>query len=344
MLPELKMSKTDVESNWTARRTFFTPLPYTFSAKRCANTGIGSMKTTLKSISSWIINTGLIKHIKMIPHLSLRKMCTMPSVARLSFTWRSYRMHGSAKRQMRSSFTLTVITESSSMVHWRLFMVPKHLDHSHAEHWWLYFADRQGQNPVVPQEFKDAYIGHLYIRKGNKTGNFVIATNISLLLTAGKVLAHLLLNHLLADLEHGLLPKSQCGFWKDSGTVDMVFAAQQLQEKCQEQNQDLYSSFIDLTKAFDIVCHNDLWKIISTFGCPPKFITLVHSPYDRMLVQVLNDGQSSDAFPVTNRVKQGCVLAKHYSAYCLLLCYLMHSQMMRTPSNYASKLMGICST
>ena len=42
------------------------------------------------------------------------------------------------------------------------------------------------------------------------------------------MLAHLLLNHLLAHLEHGLLPESQCGFQKGYGTVDMVFAAQQL--------------------------------------------------------------------------------------------------------------------
>ena len=48
---------------------------------------------------------------------------------------------------------------------------------------------------------------------------------------------------------------------------------------------------------------------MSKFGCPPKFITLVHSLHDGMLARVLNDGQSSDAFPVTNGDKQGCVLA-----------------------------------
>ena len=48
---------------------------------------------------------------------------------------------------------------------------------------------------------------------------------ISLLLTAGKVLAHLLLNCLLAHLEHGLLPESQCGFQEGCSIVDMVFAA-----------------------------------------------------------------------------------------------------------------------
>ena len=34
----------------------------------------------------------------------------------------------------------------------------------------------------------------------------------------------------------------------------MVFAARQLQDKCQEQNVDLYSTNVDLTKAFDTVC------------------------------------------------------------------------------------------
>ena len=87
----------------------------------------------------------------------------------------------------------------------------------------------------------------------------------------------------------------------------MVFAAWQLHKKCQKQNQDPYSSFVDLTKAFDTVSHYGLWKITSKFGCPPKFIALVHSLHDGMLPQVLNDGQSSDAFLVTNGVKQGCM-------------------------------------
>ena len=74
--------------------------------------------------------------------------------------------------------------------------------------------------------------------------------------------------------EQGLLPKSQCGFWKERGTIDIVFAARQLQEKCQEQNADLYSTFVDLTKAFDTVSQEGLWRIMAKYGCPPKFITL----------------------------------------------------------------------
>ena len=161
---------------------------------------------------------------------------------------------------------------------------------------------------AVPQDFKDAFIVHLYKRKGNRQ----VCDNhrgISLLCIAGKVLARILLNRLIEHLEQGLLPESQCGFRKERGTIDMVFAARQLQEKCQEQNVDLYTTFVDLTKAFDTVSCDGLWKIMSKFGCPGKFIQVVRQFHDGMKAQVLDDGESSTPFPVTNGVKQGCVLA-----------------------------------
>ena len=34
----------------------------------------------------------------------------------------------------------------------------------------------------------------------------------------------------------------------------MIFAPRQVQEKCQEQYDDLFITFIDLTKAFDTGC------------------------------------------------------------------------------------------
>ena len=89
----------------------------------------------------------------------------------------------------------------------------------------------------------------------------------------------------------------------------MIFTVRQLQEKCQEQNVDLYMTFVDLTKAFDTVSREGLWKIMAKFGCPAKFIAMVRQFHDGMHARVQNDGEFSDPFPVTNGVKQGCVLA-----------------------------------
>jgi len=103
----------------------------------------------------------------------------------------------------------------------------------------------------VPQDFKDAQFVHICKRKGERAccDNH---RGISLLSVAGKILARVLLNRLTNHVgQHDIIPESQCGFRSARGTMDMIFAARQVQEKCREQYQDLYMVFIDLTKAFD---------------------------------------------------------------------------------------------
>ena len=161
----------------------------------------------------------------------------------------------------------------------------------------------------IPQELKDANIIHLYKRKGNHQ-SCDNHRGISLLSHTGKILARVLLNRLLLHLENAtLLPESQCGFRAGRGTADMIFAVRQLQEKCQEQNRALYLTFVDLTKAFDTVCRDGLWTIMSKFGCPPMFIQMVRQFHEGMCARVSDQGELSEPFAVTNGVKQGCVLA-----------------------------------
>src|SRR6266516_2519150 len=68
-------------------------------------------------------------------------------------------------------------------------------------------------------------------------------------------------------LAHHVLSESQCGFRPNRGTADMIFAARQLQEKCRERNKDLYTVFVDLSKAFDTVNRDGLWAVLRRFGC-----------------------------------------------------------------------------
>ena len=101
---------------------------------------------------------------------------------------------------------------------------------------------------AIPQEFKVASIIHLYKRKRNPQ----VCDNHRGICweDSGKIL----LNRLNVHLDQsGLIPESHCGFRKDRGTIDMIFTARQLQEKCQEQIVDPNMTFVDLTKAFDTV-------------------------------------------------------------------------------------------
>ena len=183
---------------------------------------------------------------------------------------------------------------------------------------------------TIPQEIKDASIVHLYKKKGNRQ-SCDNHRGISLLAISGKILARVLLNRLINHLEDGLLPESQCGFRSGRGTVDMIFSARQLQEKCLEQNQDLYTTFVDLTKAFDTVNREGLWKIMEKYGCPVKFIHMVRQFHDGMKAHVLDNGDTSAPFPVQSPTgsNKAVYWLQHCLAWCSQPCWLIQTVVTR---------------
>ncbi|XP_037775526.1 uncharacterized protein LOC119572490 [Penaeus monodon] len=111
---------------------------------------------------------------------------------------------------------------------------------------------------------------------------------ISLLWSPGKILERLLLNCLICHLEKGL-PKSQCGFCKDRGTVHAIFAAYQLQGKCQEHNDKIYCNFLDLTKELSM---EGLWRIMQKFG-----FQMTRQLHNGMQAQVQNKYRVQETLP-----------------------------------------------
>ena len=89
----------------------------------------------------------------------------------------------------------------------------------------------------------------------------------------------------------------------------MIFVLRQIQEKRREQNMGLNAAFVDLTKAFDTVSRGGLWKILARLGCPPQFLTILRQLHEGHQGQVKHNGSLSGSFPISNGVKQGCVLA-----------------------------------
>ena len=160
----------------------------------------------------------------------------------------------------------------------------------------------------VPGDLRDAVIVSLYKNKGEKSdcSNY---RGVTLLSIAGKILARVLLDRLIPAIAEVVLPESQCGFRANRGTTDMIFVLRQIQEKCREQNMALYAAFIDLTKAFDTVSREGLWRILGKLGCPPRFLAILQQLHIGQRGQVKHNGEFSESFPIVNGVKQGCVLA-----------------------------------
>ena len=87
--------------------------------------------------------------------------------------------------------------------------------------------------------------------------------------------------------------------------------------------------FVDLTKAFDSVGRQGLWKILGKVGCPDKIINIIRSFHDGMVGRVIDEGTISDPFPVNNGTWQSWHLC--CSASSFLQCFM-------TPSKTATKV------
>ena len=75
------------------------------------------------------------------------------------------------------------------------------------------------------------------------------------------------------------IPDVQAAFRKGRGTRDQIAIIHWLTEKAREFQKNIYSFFIDYTKAFDSVDHNKLWKILKEMGIPDHLTCLLRNLY-----------------------------------------------------------------
>ena len=150
-------------------------------------------------------------------------------------------------------------------------------------------------------------------------------------------MARVLLNRLIPTIAQENTPESQCGFRSNRGTVDMICVLRQIQEKCRKQNMGLCAAFVDLTKAFDTVSRDGLWKILARLGCPPKFLTIPRQLHEGQQGQVKHNGFLSGTFPSSNGVKLGCALPPHCSPSSSASCSVRQKKTCQTASTFVSE-------
>ena len=71
------------------------------------------------------------------------------------------------------------------------------------------------------------------------------------------------------------LPDVQAGFREGRGTRDQITNIHWIIEKLRKFQKNIYFCFIDYTKAFDCVDHNELWKVFKELGIPVHYTCLL---------------------------------------------------------------------
>ena len=105
------------------------------------------------------------------------------------------------------------------------------------------------------------------------------------------------------------LPDVQAGFRKGRATRDQIATICWIIKKAREFQKNIYFCFIDYAKAFDIVDHNKLWKILKEMGIPDHFTCLLRNLYAGQEATVRTGHGTTDWFQIGKGVSQGCILS-----------------------------------
>ena len=84
---------------------------------------------------------------------------------------------------------------------------------------------------------------------------------ISLMSHVTKTILHVLIRRLRKSISPQI-SRTQCGYVKGKGTRNATFMLRLLIEKAIDKHQDLYLCFIDYSKAFDKVRHENLIQML----------------------------------------------------------------------------------
>ena len=80
--------------------------------------------------------------------------------------------------------------------------------------------------------------------------------------------------------ENNIINVGQTGFIKDSRTSDHILTLRTIVNKyVYDRKEKIYACFVDFKKAFDTVCHEDLYKKLMKYNINGNFLGLLKDIY-----------------------------------------------------------------
>ena len=118
-----------------------------------------------------------------------------------------------------------------------------------------------------------------------------VATECELHRTIG-LISHFTQKHLLRVL----ISRTQFGFVPDKDTGNAIFTFSMLMERCIEVQKDLFICFIDYSKAFDKVRHDELFKILEGLEIDGKDLRIIGLKENSVNINKLKGVLDRDVF------------------------------------------------
>jgi hypothetical protein len=133
---------------------------------------------------------------------------------------------------------------------------------------------------------------------------------ITLLNSALKLLSKILCTRLTKAIEKDyVLTESQGGFRKNRSCVSKIRTLRNVIEDAKCHQRPLYILTIDFEKAFDSICHKQLWKTLDSLKVPNIVIKCIKSMYNQATSDVITDQGVTNKFKIKRGVRQGDILS-----------------------------------
>lgn len=139
----------------------------------------------------------------------------------------------------------------------------------------------------------------------NKTGNLSSLNNyrpISLGSILGKLLERLIYPELTQNVR---IDDAQFGFRPGLSTDAAIFSLKHVINYYKSRSTSVYACFLDLSRAFDLVNYDLLWKKLSTSSVPLKVVSLLRYWYDNQTNCVRWGDSLSNEYRLDCGVRQG---------------------------------------
>jgi hypothetical protein len=108
-----------------------------------------------------------------------------------------------------------------------------------------------------------------------------------------------------AKIAPDLIHEAQAGFVPERQISDHTQLTRMVQEYAEAFGQNSLLVALDQEKAYDKIAHDYLWRVLSKFGIPDRFVAAVRSIYKHAETKVCINRHLSDAWDVVRGVRQG---------------------------------------
>ena len=122
----------------------------------------------------------------------------------------------------------------------------------------------------------------------------------------------ILLRVIMMRIRNKILPEiaqEQCGFIEGKGTVNALYIIRTIIERALEVQKDLHLCFIDYTKAFDKVKHDNIIDILEALNIDGKDLSIIENMYWEQTAAIRIKNEISEFIQINRGVRQGCVFS-----------------------------------